>query len=807
MIWQNLRISARSLSRTPAFAATGILTLAVAIGMSTSVFSIVNALLLRPLPYRNAQRLSMIWSVSNNSSRGPSSFDDFEDWRRDSKTLESGALFSAYYKPILTGAGQAQRLPALLVSHQNFTVLGVQPMLGRFFRPEEDRDGHDNVVVLSYSLWRDQFHADPQVVGRKIQLNSQPHEIVGVAGTDLLPLPPSLAQEPAQLYRPVGEPFNSGSRDGRHLESIVLLRPGVSIEQAQAELNVRSRDMERAHPDVDAQLAARIVTLRDDMTRNVRAGLLALQSAVLVLMLIACANIANLLLAKSSARRREMAVRAALGANRGQLARLLLSESLVLGLAGGICGLVLAAWSTSALTDVAARILPDARHIAIDFRVLGFSLGLSLVAVILFGLAPILHLDSSRLDDALKYGIRVAGDRRNRLRQLLAASQIALALVLLVSAGLLARSFMRLRGVNPGFDPAGVLTASVSLPKIHYPNDATVAQFFDRALANLRALPGVRQAATVSVVPMSGDFDRTGFVIEGKRFGAGEQTSPDRYIVSPQYFQALRIPLRQGRLLEPRDDASHPPVCVISEAAARLWFGGELPLGKKVRAGSASGGFNNSPFREVVGVVGDVAQYGLGLPATPQIYMPHAQFANRFVSFMVRTNGDPQALAAGLRKAVFAVDPEQPVYDVTSLDEIVSNSIAARRLGLWLLAVFALGALTLAAIGIYGVVSYSVSQRTSEFGIRMALGARPVDILRRAISDSLPMIIVGLAAGVAGSLAISKLLAGFLYGVRATDASTFAVLPLFLAIVALVACYVPARRAAKVDPLTALRYE
>ncbi len=339
MIWQNLRISARSLLRTPAFALAGILTLAVAIGMATSVFSIVNALLLRPLPYRNAERLAMIWSVSNNSSRGPSSFDDFEDWRRDSKTLESGALFSAYYKPILTGAGQAERLTALLVSHQYFRVMGVQAVLGRFFRPEEDRDGRDDIVVLSYSLWRDQFHADPQVVGKKIQLNSRPHEIVGVAGADLLPLPPSLAQEPTQIYRPVGEPFNSGSRDGRHLESIVLLRPGVSIEQAQAELNVRSRDMERAHPDVDAHLAARIVTLRDDMTRNVRAGLLALQSAVLVLMLIACANIANLLLAKSSARRREMAVRAALGANSGQLARLLLSESLVLGLAGGICGL------------------------------------------------------------------------------------------------------------------------------------------------------------------------------------------------------------------------------------------------------------------------------------------------------------------------------------------------------------------------------------------------------------------------------------------------------------------------------------
>ena len=521
MIWQDVKVSARSLLRAPAFAAMAILTLAIAIGMATSVFSIVNALLLRPLPYRNAGRLAMIWSVSNNNSRGPVSFDDFEDWRRNSKTLESGALFSAYYKPILTGAGEAQRLAALLVSHQYFMVMGVQPMLGRFFRPEEDRDGRDDVVVLSYSLWRDLFHGDPQVVGRKIELNSRPHEIVGVAGADLPLLPASLAQEPAQIYRPVGEPFNSGS--GRHLESIVVLRPGVSIEQAQAELNVRSHDMEREHPDVDAHLAARIVTLRDDMTRNVRAGLLALQSAVLVLMLIACANIANLLLAKSSARRREMAVRSALGANTGQIARLLLTESLVMGLMGGICGLVLAVWGTSALTGVAARILPDAGHIAIDPRVLVFCLGLSFVAAILFGLAPILHLDSTRLDNALKYGTRVAGDHRSRLRQLLAASQIALALVLLVSAGLLARSFVRLRSVNPGFDPEGVLTASVSLPQVRYPSDAAVVQFFDRVLANLRTLPGVRQAATVSVVPMSGDFDRTAFVIAGKSFGAGEQ--------------------------------------------------------------------------------------------------------------------------------------------------------------------------------------------------------------------------------------------------------------------------------------------
>ncbi len=807
MIHNDLRISARSLLRSPGFTLTATLTLAIAIGMATSVFSVVNALLLRPLSYQNADRLAVIWSASRAESRAPVSFDDFVDWTRDSKTIESGALYSAFYKPILTGAGQAQRLSALVVTHQYFTVMTATPMLGRFFRPEEDRDGPDDVVVLSYQLWRDQFHSDSQVVGHTIQLNSQPHTIVGVAGPGLALLPPSLAQEPAQLYRPVGEPFNSGSRDGRHLRAIVRLRPGASIEQAQAELNVRSRDMERAYPEADAHLAARIVSLRSEMTGNVRTGLLALESAVLILMLIACANIANLLLAKSSARRREMAVRAALGASSGRLARMLFSESLVLGFIGGAGGLLLAVWSTTALTAVAARVLPDAGQITIDPRVLIFSIVLSLLAGLLFGPAPILHLDSTRLDDALKYGARVAGDHRHGLRRMLAASQIALALMLLVSAGLLARSFLRLRSVNPGFNPNGVLAASVSLPQVRYPGTAAVTRFFDRALTNLRALPDVRQAAIVSVVPMSGNFDRTGFAISGKTFGPGELASPDRYIVSPDYFQVLEIPSKQGRLFDARDDADHPVVCLISETAARLWFPGESALGKKIRAGWPSGPFDKSPYREVVGVVGDVAQYGVGLPATPQIYMPHSQFANRFVSFLVRTSSDPSALALSLQKAVFAADPEQPVYNVVPLEQIVSNSIAARRLGLWLLAIFASGALSLAAVGIYGVVSYSIAQRTSEFGIRMALGARPADILRHALHDSLPMIASGILAGIGGSLAISKLLAGFLFGVRATDAATFAVLPLFLAVVALAACYLPARRATRVDPLTALRYD
>jgi putative ABC transport system permease protein len=479
----------------------------------------------------------------------------------------------------------------------------------------------------------------------------------------------------------------------------------------------------------------------------------------------------------------------------------------VLGLAGGAAGIVFAWWSASALTAVAIRVLPDAGDIPLDFRVLVFSIALSLGAAILFGSAPILRLGDATRDDGLRLGTRAAGDRRNRLRQLLAAGQIALALMLLVAEGLLGRSFLRLRSVNPGFEPRGVITASVALPRVRYAKPGDVTGFFDRTFSSLRAIPGVQAAAMASVVPLNGDFDRTGYVIEGRASRPGERISPDRYIVSPDYFRTLEIPLRQGRYLTARDDASHPFVCVISETSARMWFPGESPLGKKIRAGQYNGTFDDSPFREVVGVAADVAQYGLGLPSMPQIYMPHAQYAARFMTLLVRTSGNVNALGSAVRRAVLAADAEQSVYNVTPLEEIVSNSIATRRLGLWLLGVFAFGALTLASIGIYGVVSYSVTQRASEFGIRMALGATSADILRQAVGSTMPIIAAGLFAGLAGSFAVSRLMEGFLFGIGARDALTFASLPLFLASVALAASYVPARRAAAMDPVTALKHE
>jgi putative ABC transport system permease protein len=604
----------------------------------------------------------------------------------------------------------------------------------------------------------------------------------------------------------VGVEYGPGSRDGRYLRLIARLRQGAGLQQAQAELNVRSRAMEQAHPEADAHLGASIVSLRDELVRPVKAGLVAVEGAVLVFLVIACANIANLLLARWSVRRRQMAIRAALGARRFRLAGMLLTESLVLGGMGGCAGILAAWWGTAALTMMAARVMPDAGTVSLDIRVLMFAIAITLAATILFGAAPLLQLRTANPEETLRSSGRISGDGRHRLRQILAGTQIAMALSLLISAGLLGRSFSRLRSFNPGFEPAGVLTAALSAPQAHYKTDAASAAFLRRVLENLHNIPGVREASAVSVVPLSPDFDRTSLVIPGKTPDSLRRMNPDRYIVAPGYFQAMRIPLREGRWIDERDDESHPPVCVISETAARLWFPGERALGKMVRAGGTAN-FDGSPMRTIVGIVADVSQYGLGLPSTPQIYMPHAQFSRRGMTLLVRTAGDPEALGPALQKVVLALDAEVPLYNIDSLEHVVANTIAARRVGTWLLAIFAGGALLLAAVGIYGVMAFAVEQRTPEFGIRMALGATGGDVLRHVFASAWPVVLGGLAGGIAASMALSKVVGGFLIGVSSTDAGTYAVISIGVAAIVFAACYRPARRAARIDPLVALRYE
>ncbi|HEX4229785.1 MAG TPA: ABC transporter permease [Bryobacteraceae bacterium] len=807
---RDIRFAIRGLRREPEFAFASIASLTLAIGMATTVFTAVNTVLLRPLNLPDPDRLALLWGEeAGGDTRAVVSFADFEDWRRNSHVFSAAAAYTNYYKPVLTGGSRPERLSGLRVSHGFFDVLKAQPALGRFFLPEEDWDGRDDVVVLSHSLWRERFRSNVGIVGQRILLDGRPLTVVGVAGPDLKPLPRSIGGDVPQIYRPVGEERGEKSRDGRHLQAIVRLKPGVTISQAQAELSVLCRRMEHLHPDTDAKLAVRVVGIRDDLTRNLRGGLIGLQLAVLAVLLIACANVANLLLARSIGRQRETAVRAALGAGVWRLARMFLAESVLLGLIAGAGGVALAFLSSTVLRTASADVFPDASDFPLDFRVLAFAAVVAIGTSLLFGMAPVWQIITSGTEEALRNGgRRIAGDRRQILRRLLGMGQIAIALVLLISAGLLTDSFLRLRAVSPGFDPRQVLTAGVTLPSMRYPTDANRAVFFEQLLERLRTIPGVSQAALVTPLPMSGDFDTTLIEIPGRSIADEERNSPDRYVVSPDYFAMLKIPLLQGRLFDDHDDAAHKDVALISQTAARVLWPGESPIGKKVRAGSASGDFYRSPYREIVGVVGDVAQYGLGLPSRPQIYMPHAQFADRFVTLLLRAkNTDPISLAAPLRRAVLAADAEQPIYDVIPFQSLVDGSLAARRFAVWMLIAFALGALALAASGIYGVISYTVAQRTQEFGIRMALGASPSNVLRDALAMGVPMIVSGIIAGLLGSFAASRFLHAFLFGASSIDLSSFAGVPVGMILVALAACYVPARRAAKMEPLLALRQE
>ncbi|MBV9407147.1 MAG: ABC transporter permease [Acidobacteriaceae bacterium] len=806
---RDFRHAFRTVLREPGVSVACIASLALAIGLATTVFTAVNSVLLRPLDLPQPDRLALLWGVERKGDiRSVVSFADFEDWRKNTHAFESAAAYTSYYKPVLTGHGPPERLSTLCVSHEYFNVMKAKPAIGRFFRPEEDWDGQDDEVVLSYSFWRDTFRGNPNIVGHTILLSGRPHLVVGIAGRDLNPLPRSLGGEWPQIYRPVGEERGEKSRDGRHLQTIVRLRPGATIAQAQAELNVLCRNMERLHPDTDAHLAVRIVAMKDDLTRNLRGGLLGLQISVLAVLLIACANIANLLLARSASRLGELAVRTALGASAWRIARMLIAESLVLSCTGGVAGWLLAGWGSSLLRLMSAKVFPDAKDFPLDSHVLAFSAFLSIGTGLLFGVAPIWQAVSARIEEALRDGGRsVAGTRKQILRHLLVASQIAITMALLISAGLLTRSFLRLRAANPGFDARGVLTAGMNLPRGRYKSDASRVEFIRRLLPGLQKLPGVSHAALVTPLPLSGDFDTTGIDIQGHMTPAGERASPDRYVVTPDYFAAVKIPLLEGRLFDERDDASHKNVALVSRTAARVLWPGESPIGKKFRAGAVSGDWDHAPFREIVGVVGDIEQYRLGMPLRPQIYMPHAQFADAYVNLILRTDGDPANLAAPLRRAVFAADREEPIYDVIPFESLIRDSIAARRFAIWVLGAFALGALALAMVGVYGVISYGVAQRKQEFGIRMALGARPADVLREALTAAFPMIALGSIIGLGTAFAATKLLASFLFGVSSTDLTSFVALPLAMLAVALIACYIPARRASETEPVEALKYE
>ena len=805
-----LRYALRTLARSRSFTVVAILTLSLGIGVNSAIFSVVNAVLLQPLPYADPDRLVLLWGANQagGDRRNQISFTDMDDWRQQNHVFEDVAAYE-HWDASMAGDFAPERVPGMQVSDGYFALMRGTPLLGRVLLPEDQIDGKDYVVVLGYDLWRRKFGADPKVVGRTVEMSGRPYTIVGVMPASFRPLPASLVGKHAELYRPVAEKHDDNDRASRHLRAIARLKPGVTTAQAQAEIDLLTRRQQAGHPESDKGRTARVVTLRDDLVRNLRQALLVLQGAVCFVLLIACANLANLLLARSAGRRKELAIRSALGAGRFQLARQALTESMLLALAGGTCGLCLASWGTDLLQKLGARVIPELAGVQLDARVLMFTLAISLATGVLFGLAPALQTTPDAIE-GLKAGGRSSGAGSTvnwGVRRALVISQMAVALVLLAGAGLLVRSFARLQDVQPGFDPRNVLTGNLALPTVRYPIGPKQTTFYRMAIERIRRLPGVRYAAAVNVLPETTNFDTTGTQMEGHNVTPGEEPYLDRYIVTPDYFRTLSIPLVRGRLFTEQDNGQMPLVALINETAARMYWQGRNPLGKRFRVGGFDVPMDKAPWRTIVGVVQDVYQYGLDGQRSAQLYFPHAQFPTGFMTLVVKCASDPAQLAAGVRAGIRTVDKDQPLYDVATMDEVMADAMAGRRFSLVLLAIFSWIALSLAALGIYGVISYSVTQRTQELGTRMALGAQRRDILRLVLGQGMAMILAGAGAGAVAALLLTRFLASLLFGVSATDAFAFGGAIAMLMAVGLAACYLPARRAARADPMAALRWE
>jgi putative ABC transport system permease protein len=707
----------------------------------------------------------------------------------------------------MTGETEAERVPAIQVGDGFFNIMKGKPLLGRVFTPEEQEDGKDFVIVLGHGLWQRRFGGDANIVGKSVYLNGRPYNVVGVMDADFRPLPSSLVAPEGQFYRPVAEAYDDSQRSARHLRAIARLKPGVTVEQARTEVSVIAGRLEQQYPETNKHTGAHVVSITDEIVGGIRPTLLMVFGAVIFVLLVACANVANLLLARSTVRHKEITIRTAIGAARGQLIRQLLTESLVLAFMGGGLGLLVAFWSTDLVEAAGSKINPMFQGIRVDMRVLGFTFGISIITGLIFGLAPALQISKPNLVESLKEGGRGSGpsSSRNRLRSALVVSEIAMTLVLLVCAGLLIRTVTRLRNVDTGFNAQNILTMTLGLPAAKYPKPENYIAFNKQVTERIAALPGVKGVGTTSVMPLSANFDGRGLVVEDQPKPRGEEITVDLYVTTPGYLRAMEISTLKGRAIGEEDTAESSKIAVINRTmAAQLWPNQD-PLGKRIRfPGSEK---NPQPWRTVVGIVSDVTQYSLDKKPPMQIYLPHAQFPTSFNSIVVKTEGDPTVMTGPVRREILAVDKDQAVFNVTTLDQLMGESILVRRFFMLLLLVFAGLALVLAAVGIYGVMSYVASQRTHEIGIRMALGAQASDVLKLLIGNGMALALIGVIAGLASAFAITRLMSDLLFGVTATDAVTFISVPTVLIAVALLACYIPARRATKVDPLVALRYE
>jgi putative ABC transport system permease protein len=708
----------------------------------------------------------------------------------------------------LTGEGEPERVQGALVTPGLFDVLGVRPALGRTFIAEEGREGQNLVVLLSYGLWQRRFGADPDIIGKSVSLNGMNRTVVGVMPSDFkLPLL-AINQSPAQteLWTPMDMTSSYWQARGAHqLRVLARLKPGLSLEQVRAEMSALAARIEQLHPDTNTRVGAIVTPFHEKLVGDMRPALSVLLFAVAFLLLIACANVANLLLARSATRQKEIAIRSALGASRLRLIRQLLTESALLALAGGSAGLLLALWGTDTLIALAPDTVPRMQEIDIDRTVMIFTLGLSLLTAMVFGLAPALQSSRTDLTSSLKETGRssAVGFHRNRLRGLLVVAEVALSLVLLVGAGLMVNSFLRLQQVDPGFETENILTMQVSLPFTRYAERQQQAAFYDRALGRISELPGVEAASASTTLPLAGSINSTAVFIEGR--GEEKTANEEVAVIAPGYFRATGIPLLTGRDFSEADTASSPPVIIVSRSMADRYWPGEDPLGKRIRLSG-----DQEPWRAIVGVAGDVKQEGMEAERAREFYLPYHQdpwFLSSTMAFVVRSARETADLARAVRGEIQSVDKDLPVYGASSMKEIYSLSVAGRRFNTLLLSIFAAAALALASVGIYGVVSYSVAQRTHEIGIRMALGARATDVTRMVLAQGMTLAASGVVTGLAAALALTRLMESLLFGVSATDPSTFAAISLLLTLVAFAACYIPARRATKIDPTVALRYE
>ncbi len=806
---QDIRYGFRMLIKRPSFTIIVVLTMALGIAANTTIFSAVDAVLLNPLPYQDPDRLVAVWET--NKKLGPEMWDrnevamgNFRDFRSRNQVFEQlGSLFTA--DVTLTGVGEPERIRSCVVTTNLFQVLGVQPMIGRSFLPEEEKPGSGRVVILSHAAWERLLGSDRNLTNKSVTLNGNPVAVIGV-------MPPNFElQFPTYIRVDIWLPLRidpaNVDRNNHFLYALARLKPGVSRDQAQSEMNLIATQLQQQYPETNAQKAVNIVPLRKQLVGKVESYLYLLFGAVGFVLLIACANVAGLLLARVTARHKEVAVRIALGASRWRIIRQLLTESIILSALSGLLGLLFAYAGIKLLVALTPPDVPRLHEIGLHVPVFLWTLAISIFTGVLFGLAPALQASRPDLNDALKKsaGRNQGGFQRGGLRNPLIVAEVALALLLSVGAGLMIKSFMRLQQVSPGFEPNNLLTMNISLPRQKYKEPQQANAFFDQVAEHIKTVPGVKSVGGTDPLPFSNSNATTSFFIEGApAVPLADRPEVGERAVTPAYFETMGIPVLKGRSFTAQDRDNTQHVIVVNEALASRYWPNQDVMGKRL-------GFEKDPskqsWREIVGVVGNVKHFGLDAEAKPEVYFPYQQYPRNFMTVVVRTSSDPVSMIPAIRSQVFATDKDQPVFDIMTMDQRLAKSVASSRFVMLLLGAFSVLALGLAAVGLYGAMSYLVNQRTQELGLRMALGASRTDVFKLVVGKGMRLALIGIAIGLVASLALTRVMRSLLFEVTPTDVLTFVIVPVVLLTVTLLACYIPARRATNVDPLTSLRYE